>query len=142
MAPCKIDNQERLAELSAYKRQVASGASDGCPSRQYKEACRSVKAETRKLLSEWWQLKAASIQEQVDQKTPQHQFAGYRELRRVFVHGRQLARTLKAANGFVLDTKEARIRRWQEYFLTFLLFLLQCRHLNLIRLVNFSLRQV
>ena len=112
----KAVNQERLQELSAYKRQVAMEQQEGCRSSQYKTACKFVKKETRRLINEWWQQKAAEIQSLVDQKTPQHQFAGFRALRKLFVKGQMPARTLLDAAGTPLLNKDARVQRWREYF--------------------------
>ena len=70
----------------------------------------------QQLINTWWKEKAAAIQEAVDAKDPNYQFAGYRELRRVLASGRQAPGKLKDAKGNLLHTRSGRIHRWREYF--------------------------
>jgi hypothetical protein len=112
----KIDNQDRLAELSALKRRAMGDSLAGSRTPEYKAACRFVKTETRKLINQWWTDKSSAIQQAIDNKDPNYQFAGYRELRRVLAHGKKPPSRLKDANGQLLLTKPERIRRWGEYF--------------------------
>ena len=109
----KIDNQAKLLELSEHKRAVARKHAE---SQEYKQACKYVKRETRRLINLWWTNKAKSIQEKVDAKEPNHQFAGYKELRSVLANRASQSRKLRDKNGVLLNTKGDRLKRWREHF--------------------------
>ena len=51
---------------------------------QYKALTRKHKHRVRQLLNTWWEKKASEIQAEVDTKSPNYQYAGYRQLRKVF----------------------------------------------------------
>ena len=92
-APWKEANQEKLAELSDLKRQARNPRNPH--DANYKSMCKKVKTETRKMLNQWWSSKARSIQDQVDAKDHNHQFAGYRELRTLLVKPKGVSPRLK-----------------------------------------------
>ncbi|CAE7564241.1 CFDP2 [Symbiodinium natans] len=97
----KLDNAPKLARTKGG---------------EYKAACKKAKNQVQQLINTWWKEKAAAIQEAVDAKDPNYQFAGYRELRRVLASGRQAPGKLKDAKGNLLHTRSGRIHRWREYF--------------------------
>ena len=112
----KKTNADRLAELSLQKREAARGSPLGCQSKEYKQARRTAKKEVRRILNSWWASKAESIQAQVDAKDHNHQFAGYRELRRVLASSRRAPGKLRDAQGELIFTLSGRVSRWREYF--------------------------
>ena len=116
MPEWKKANADRLAELSIQKREAASKSPLGCQSKEYKRVCRDAKKEVRRILNTWWAAKAESIQQQVDAKDHNHQFAGYRELRRVLATNRRAPGKLRDAQGELIFTLSGRVSRWREYF--------------------------
>ena len=60
--------------------------------------------------------KAREIQERVDAKDHNYQFAGYKELRRVPAVGRKTPGKLRDGKGNLICTRSGRILRWREYF--------------------------
>ena len=109
-------NQDRLAELSVLKKRTAQKAPQGVRSAEFKRVAAAAKKEVRQMINKWWREKAAYIQERVDAKDHNHQFAGYRELRRVLAHGRKQPDKLRDEKGNLLHTRTGRIKRWREYF--------------------------
>ena len=101
----KIQNHDRLCELSELKRAAAESSPEGVRSKQYKALSSRVKKETRAMLNKWWKDKAAAIQAAVDSKDHNYQFAGYRELRKLLCNGRKQATKLKAKNGELIPTR-------------------------------------
>eukprot|EP00439_Symbiodinium_sp_Y106_P062396 s823_g9.t1 len=59
---------------------------------------------------------AREIQERVDAKDHNYQFAGYKELRRVPAVGRKTPGKLRDGKGNLICTRSGRILRWREYF--------------------------
>lgn len=83
---------------------------DGSPARlhEYRQEKRRTQKQVRVLLNNWWAAKAATIQHEVDTKSPNHQFAGYKELlRQVFVTGRRPGSKLRDKDGRLLETRDA-----------------------------------
>lgn len=62
-------------------------------------------------MNDWWSGKAAAVQQAVDNKDPNYQFAGYREFRQVFTFGHKPFPKLRDANGQLLHTNPERLRR-------------------------------
>ena len=116
MPEWKRVNQGKLLELSQRKIEAAASSRLGHKSEAYKEACKVCKREVKKLINGWWCQKARAIQEPVDCKDHNYQFAAYRELRRVFASNGKPAGKLKDKDGNLLLTKTERVNRWQEYF--------------------------
>ena len=114
LAPWKIANQAKLAALSDEKKQARDPTNPN--SQQYKQACQKVKKATQKLLNDWWAQKAETIQQMIDSKDHNYQFAGYRELRSILVRHKGVSVKLRDAKGNLLFTKSARGQRWREYF--------------------------
>lgn len=112
----KLVYADELARLSQEKRQVALESPDGFISEEYKHKCIEVKKQVRGFINEWWAAKAKEIQERVDSKDHNYQFAGYRELRRVLAFGRKSPGKLRDAKGNLILTRSGRINRWREYF--------------------------
>ena len=82
----------------------------------YRSACKAAKRQVSDILNAWWQSKAKEIQAQVDNRQPQHQYAGFRELRTTLNAGRRPIPKLRDSTGQFLHTKAARVDRWQTYF--------------------------
>ena len=76
---------------SRDKWEAAARSPLGFQSEEYKAACRVSKPAVKRLIDQWWNEKARSIQETVDAKDHNYQFAAYRELRQIFVGGHRKA---------------------------------------------------
>ena len=80
------DNSEELAQLASQKQQAyRRSRSDPTTIPLYKALVRMHKHRVRQILNEWWANKAAEIQAEVDTKSPNYQYAGYRQLRKTGV---------------------------------------------------------
>ena len=112
----KLVFSEELAALSQHKRQIALSAPGGFQSEEYKEACKQAKVQVGKSINDWWVTKAREIQERVDAKDHNYQFAGYKELRRVLAVGRKTPGKLRYGKGNLICTRSGRMLRWREYF--------------------------
>lgn len=66
--------------------------------------------------NDWWVAKAKLIQTQVDAKEPQHQYAGFRELRAVLGSGRRPLPKLTDPAGELLCSVQERAVPWRRYF--------------------------
>ena len=111
------DNSEELAQLASQKQQAyRRSRSDPTTIPLYKALVRMHKHRVRQILNEWWANKAAEIQAEVDTKSPNYQYAGYRQLRKVFVMPKRPVSKLRGPNGEFLQTRVARVQRWETYF--------------------------
>ena len=113
----QVDNAEELGALAEEKRKAfANRNNDAVASAHYKAVCKRNKRRVKAILNKWWDSVAQSVREAVDRKEPQHQYRAFRELRRVFEHGRKSTVQIKDKDGNLLHTKEGRLKRWQEHF--------------------------
>ncbi|CAK9043707.1 unnamed protein product [Durusdinium trenchii] len=113
----QVENSAALQKLAVTKQQAFLGLDGSASSfhhyRSVKKACRR---EVRVILNRWWSDRAAAIQLEVDTKTPNHQFAGFKELRQVFAPGHRPASKLKGRDGSLLRTRAERVTRWEGHF--------------------------
>ena len=113
----QLDNAEELSRLAKIKQQAFLQRGHSYEAAQhYKQIVRSHKYQVRRILNQWWQHKAAGIQEEVDTKGPNHQFEGFKQLRKVFQTGLRPPVKLRGPDGELLSTREARLARWEQYF--------------------------
>ena len=111
------DNAHELAEL-ARRKQTAFAAKDTSleAARQYHAIKKANKKRVRAILNTWWDQKAQDIQLEVNTKSPNYQFAGYKQLRKVFTNSRRPTAKLRDTQGTLLPTRDERVRRWEEHF--------------------------
>ena len=74
-----MGHEEYLEQLSRDKREAAARSPLGFQSEEYKTACKMSKRVVKRLINQWWNEKARSIQEMVNAKDHNYQFAAYRE---------------------------------------------------------------
>ena len=111
------DNSEELAQLALQKQQAyRRSRSDPTTIPLYKALVHTHKHRVRQILNEWWANKAAEIQAEVDTTSPNYQYAGYRQLRKVFVMPKRPVSKLRGPNAEFLQTRVARVQRWETYF--------------------------
>ena len=110
------DNAERLEQISREKREAAKFRKDGGHKRLYKQAVKKARQQVAVIASAWWLSKDRSIQKAIDNKDPQYQHAGYRELRGVLYRPKRPLQKLRDAKGAFTATKTGRLARWREYF--------------------------
>ena len=113
----QVDNATELAELSRIKRE-AYACKDDSPdaAQQYKAICKGNKKKVSAILNRWWADKADDIQQAVNRKDPNHQYQGYRTLRKVFNDGRRPPAKVKDKKGRFLVSRPDRVARWKEHF--------------------------
>ncbi|CAK9054019.1 LINE-1 retrotransposable element ORF2 protein, partial [Durusdinium trenchii] len=115
----QVENSAALQKLAVTKQRAFLGLDGSASSVQhYRSVKKACRREVRVILNRWWSDRAAAIQLEVDTKTPNHQFAGFKELRQVFVPGHRPASKLKGSDGSLLRTRAERVTR----------SLLQCRN--------------
>ena len=116
MPQWKIDCQAELEELSKFRYEAYTRWCQGGSKTAYRLACKQAKSRINDLLNAWWTSKATIIQRQIDEKQPQHQYAGFRELRSILHLGKRPVPKLRNEHGEFEHTKQDRLKRWQAYF--------------------------
>ena len=113
----QLDNSVALAAL-AHKKQEAfrqRNSSDAAAA-AYKTVCKHNRKQIRQILNLWWTEQAHEIQQAVNRKDPNHQYQGFRQLRRVFHTGRRPPAKVRDRQGNLLCSRPARVARWKEHF--------------------------
>jgi hypothetical protein len=111
MPQWKIDCQAELEELSKFRYGACTRWCQGGSKTAYRQACKEAKSKITDLLNAWWASKAATIQRQIDEKQPQHEYAGFRELRSILHLGKRPVPKLGDEHGEFEHTKQDRLKR-------------------------------
>ena len=84
--------------------------------RQYQAIKKANEKRVRAILNEWWAQKAQDVQLEVDTKSPNYQYAGYKQPRKAFTNSGRPTAKLRDKHGTLLATRDERVRRWEEHF--------------------------
>ena len=113
----QLDNQAALAALSCKKQEAFRRRNSGASAfQEYKEVCKDNRKQVRRILNTWWATQAEEIQQAVNRKDPNHQYQGFKQLRRVFHHGRRPPAKVRNRQGVLLSSRPERLARWKEHF--------------------------
>ena len=113
----QVDNSTELAQLSKIKREAYAHKDESPEALQnYKAVCKANKKKVSAIINRWWANAADDIQQAVNRKDPNHQYQGYRQLRKVFNDGRRPPAKVKDKKGKLLGSRPDRVARWQEHF--------------------------
>ena len=113
----QLDNAEELARLSKIK-QEAFAQFQAHPEKEteYRRICRENRKQVQSILNQWWSTQAEAIQQAVNRKEPNHQYQGFRQLRKVFHSGKRAPAKVKDKKGNLLESRTDRVHRWREHF--------------------------
>ena len=120
----KIDHQDELSEISRRRQQAYDAWMLGGSTEVFRQERKAAKLAVRRVLNTWWATKASDIQREVNDRGPQHQFAGFRSLRSVLGTGKRPAPKLLDSTCTPLLTRTAHLNRWRSYFYTLMFPLL------------------